>query len=67
MTAEFDGAAVAGSGPTVGELFRSRAKVQPTSVAIEYLGRNISYGELLAAVDAEGFSSVQDAIGADLK
>jgi acyl-CoA synthetase (AMP-forming)/AMP-acid ligase II len=51
MTAEFDGAAVAGSGPTVGELFRSRAKVQPTSVAIEYLGRNISYGELLARVE----------------
>ena len=51
MPAEFDGAAVAGSGSTVGELFRSRAKIQPASTAIEYQGRNISYGELLGRVE----------------
>ena len=51
MTAEINGAAVAGSGPTVGELFRSRAKIQPTDIAIEYQSRNISYGELLGRVD----------------
>ncbi|WP_024342816.1 MULTISPECIES: class I adenylate-forming enzyme family protein [Bradyrhizobium] len=51
MTAEFDGAAVAGSGPTVGELFRSRARIQPAAVAIEYQGRNISYGELRGRVE----------------
>ncbi len=51
MTAEFDGAAVASAGSTVGELFRSRAKIQPASIAIEYQGRNISYGELLGRVE----------------
>jgi fatty-acyl-CoA synthase len=46
MTGEFDGATAAGSGLTVGELFRSRAEVQPTETAIEYQGCQISYGEL---------------------
>ena len=46
MTGEFDGAAVAGSGATVGELFRSRAQIQLTDTAIEYQGRTISYGQL---------------------
>ena len=51
MTGEFDGVAVAGSGPTVGELFRSRAQIQPTDTAIEYQGRQISYGQLLSRVE----------------
>ncbi len=51
MTGEFDGAAAAGSGPTVGELFRSRAKIQTTDIAIEYRGRQISYGQLLGRVE----------------
>lgn len=51
MTGEFDGAAVAGSGATVGELFRSRAQIQLTDTAIEYQGRTISYGQLLSRVD----------------
>ncbi len=50
MIGEPDSAALAGSGPTVGELFRSRAEVQPNDVAIEYRGREISYGELLGRV-----------------
>jgi acyl-CoA synthetase (AMP-forming)/AMP-acid ligase II len=50
MTGECDGAAVAGSGSTVGELFRSRAKVQPNEIAIEYQGRQTSYGQLLGRV-----------------
>ena len=51
MTGEFDGAAAAGSGLTVGELFRSRAQIQPTDTAIEYQGRTISYGQLLGRVE----------------
>ena len=51
MTGEFDGAAAAGSGPTVGELFRSRAQIQPTDTAIEYQGRQLSYGQLLNRVE----------------
>jgi fatty-acyl-CoA synthase len=51
MTGEFDGAAAAGSGPTVGELFRGRAKIHSTDTAIEYQGRQISYGELLGRVE----------------
>jgi fatty-acyl-CoA synthase len=46
MTGEFNGAATAGSGLTVGELFRTRAEVQPADTAIEFQGRQISYGEL---------------------
>src|SRR6185312_5416987 len=51
MTGEFDGVAAAGSGLTVGELFRSRAGVQPAETAIEYRGRQISYGELSDRVE----------------
>jgi acyl-CoA synthetase (AMP-forming)/AMP-acid ligase II len=51
MTGEFDGAAVAGSGATVGELFRSRAQIQATDTAIEYQDRQISYGQLLSRVE----------------
>ncbi len=51
MTVEFDGAAAAGSGATIGELFRSRAQIQLTDTAIEYQGRTISYGQLLSRVD----------------
>jgi fatty-acyl-CoA synthase len=51
MTGEFDGAAAAGSGLTVGELFRSRAEIQPAETAIEYRGRQISYGELSDRVE----------------
>jgi acyl-CoA synthetase (AMP-forming)/AMP-acid ligase II len=51
MTGEFDGAAAAGSGPTVGELFRSRAQIQPTDTAIEYQGRQLRYGQLLNRVE----------------
>jgi fatty-acyl-CoA synthase len=50
MTGEFDGPAMAGSGLTVGELFRSRAQIQPADTAIEYQGRQVSYGELLSRV-----------------
>ncbi|MBN9003914.1 MAG: AMP-binding protein [Rhizobiales bacterium] len=48
MTGEFNGAA--GSGLTVGELFRTRAEVQSADTAIEYQGRQTSYGELLDRV-----------------
>jgi acyl-CoA synthetase (AMP-forming)/AMP-acid ligase II len=44
------GTMLAGAGPTVGELFRSSAQVRPTSTAIEYQGRHISYGQLLERV-----------------
>ena len=46
MTGEFNGVAAAGSGLTVGELFRARAAVQHADAAIEYQGRQISYGAL---------------------
>jgi acyl-CoA synthetase (AMP-forming)/AMP-acid ligase II len=49
MTGQSD-ATLAGSGPPVGELFRSRAKVQPNDIAIEYQGRQRSYGQLLGRV-----------------
>jgi fatty-acyl-CoA synthase len=61
MTGEFDGAAAAGSGPTVGELFRSRAKIQSTDTAIEYRGRRVSYGQLLSRV--EGLTAMLSASG----
>ena len=51
MTGEFDGPAAAGSGLTVGELFRSRAQIQPADTAIEYQDRQISYGQLLSRVE----------------
>jgi acyl-CoA synthetase (AMP-forming)/AMP-acid ligase II len=51
MTGEFDGAAAAGAGLTVGELFRVRAQIQPADAAIEYQGRQIRYGELLSRVE----------------
>ena len=41
---------LAGIGPTVGELFRSCAQVHSGSIAIEYQGRQISYGQLLDRV-----------------
>lgn len=37
----------AGASPTIGELFRARALIHKSSVAIEYQGRQISYGQLL--------------------
>src|SRR5260221_1777266 len=61
MTGEFDGAAAAGSGPTVGELFRSRAKIQSADTAIEYQGRQVSYGQLLGRV--EGLTAMLSASG----
>lgn len=51
MTPQLDGAVEAGSGPTVGELFRSRARIQAASIAIEHQGQNISYGELHGRVE----------------
>src|SRR5579863_2335538 len=42
---------LAGAVPTVGELFRSSAQVHSSSIAIEYQGRHISYGELLQRVE----------------
>jgi fatty-acyl-CoA synthase len=41
---------IAGAVPTVGELFRSCAQVHSASTAIEYQGRQISYGQLLDRV-----------------
>ena len=41
---------VAGAVPTVGELFRSCAQIHSASTAIEYQGRQISYGQLLDRV-----------------
>ena len=41
---------VAGSVATVGELFRACAQIHSASTAIEYQGRQISYGELLDRV-----------------
>jgi non-ribosomal peptide synthetase component F len=40
----------AGANPTIGELFRARALIHKSSVAIEYQGRQISYGQLLDRV-----------------
>jgi acyl-CoA synthetase (AMP-forming)/AMP-acid ligase II len=42
---------LAGAVPTVGELFRSSAQVHSSSIAIEYQGRQISYGQLLERVE----------------
>jgi len=42
---------MAGATPTVGELFRARARIQKTLPAIEHQGRQISYGELLDRVE----------------
>ncbi|HEX7562136.1 MAG TPA: AMP-binding protein, partial [Bradyrhizobium sp.] len=52
MTGEFKNAPfmVAGAVPTVGELFRSCAQVHSASTAIEYQGRQITYGQLLDRV-----------------
>src|ERR1700692_4935779 len=52
MTGEFTNAPfmVAGAVPTVGELFRSCAQVHSASTAIEYQGRQITYGQLLDRV-----------------
>ncbi|UGV28669.1 long-chain fatty acid--CoA ligase [Rhodopseudomonas boonkerdii] len=61
MPAELDGITMAGSCQTVSELFRSRAKVQSNQVAIEYQGREISYGELLDRI--ERLTSVLSASG----
>ena len=41
---------VAGVVATVGELFRTCAQIHPASTAIEYQGRQISYGQLLDRV-----------------
>jgi acyl-CoA synthetase (AMP-forming)/AMP-acid ligase II len=51
MTGQFDGAAAAGASLTIGELFRIRAQIQPADTAIEYQGRQISYGALLSRVE----------------
>jgi acyl-CoA synthetase (AMP-forming)/AMP-acid ligase II len=52
MTGELTNAAamLAGAMPTVGELFRSCAQIHSASTAIEYQGRQISYGQLLDRV-----------------
>ena len=42
---------MAGATPTVGELFRTRARIQKSLPAIEYQDRLISYGELLDRVE----------------
>lgn len=42
---------LAGAVPTVGELFRSSAQVHSSSIAIEFQGRQISYGQLLERVE----------------
>src|ERR1700728_1052709 len=41
----------AGALPTVGSLFRARAQIQKSALAIEFRNRHISYGELLDRVD----------------
>ena len=52
MTGEIKNAPpmVAGAAPTVGELFRAGAQIRSASTAIEYQGRQISYGQLLDRV-----------------
>jgi fatty-acyl-CoA synthase len=52
MTGELAGtpSIIAGSVATVGELFRSGAQIRATSTAIEYQGRQITYGRLLDRV-----------------
>jgi acyl-CoA synthetase (AMP-forming)/AMP-acid ligase II len=42
---------MAGATPSVGELFRTRARIQKSLPAIEYQDRLISYGELLDRVE----------------
>ena len=44
-------AASAGALPTVGSLFRARARIQKSALAIEFGERHISYGELLDRVN----------------
>lgn len=41
---------MAGATPTIGELFRASALMHKSSVAIEYQGRRVSYGQLLDRV-----------------
>ena len=41
----------AGALPTVGGLFRARAQIQKSALAIEFGERRVSYGELLDPVD----------------
>lgn len=41
---------MAGATPTIGELFRASALMHKSSVAIEYQGRHVSYGQLLDRV-----------------
>jgi acyl-CoA synthetase (AMP-forming)/AMP-acid ligase II len=52
MTGESKGAPsmIAGAVPTIGELFRTFAQIHSASTAIEYQGRQISYGQLLDRV-----------------
>ena len=42
---------MAGATPTVGALFRARAQIEKSLPAVEYQGRQVSYGELLDRVD----------------
>ena len=44
-------ATTAGALPTVGSLFRARAQIQKSALAIEFGERRVSYGELLERVD----------------
>ena len=44
-------ATTAGALPTVGGLFRARAQIQKSALAIEFGERRVSYGELLDRVD----------------
>jgi fatty-acyl-CoA synthase len=44
-------ATTAGALPTVGSLFRARAQIQKSALAIEFGERRVSYGELLDPVD----------------
>ena len=44
-------AATTGALSTVGSLFRARAQIQKSALAIEFRERRISYGELLDRVD----------------
>jgi acyl-CoA synthetase (AMP-forming)/AMP-acid ligase II len=50
MTGELANATVAGAMPTVAELFRGCAQIHSASTAIEYQGRQVTYGQLLDRV-----------------
>jgi len=54
MTGDFNATPwmTAGAVATVGELFRSCAEIQPGAAAIDYRGRQVSYGQLLGRVDS---------------